>query len=248
LAHISVAQTLTHSSQKTLDAEQFIGIDSFNNTYTINGMDVLKNGPLGSYRYTDFQLGNINSVDIINPMNVVVFYGDTNTVVLLDNRLNAIERVNFNSVLEFANITAARNAGGNKVWVFNADSQQLELYNYRTATKRIISLPISEIVTHQTSNFNYYYILTPTSIKVYTIFGGIVKTIPFENGEKLIQHRDTVIILKENSLYKISENKEEVVALKTPEISIQDLQLSQDFLYIYDRKNVHAFTLSKPKK
>jgi hypothetical protein len=244
----SLGQNLIESNQTPLVADQFMGYDNYDNLYTITGMVLDKKGPTGTFRFTDFQLGTIRSVDIINPLNIVVFYADTNTAILLDNKLTEIERINFNFVEDFANISTASNAGGNKLWLFNADSQQLEVYNYRFKTKSIISLPISEILTDQTSNFNYNYILTPTTIQVYTVFGGIVSTIPFEGGEKIIQHNNKIIVLKENILYEISEGSATISAIKTSQISIQDLQLSQDFLYIYDRKNIHTFALQKPKK
>lgn len=245
---VAIGQTFEVAEKTSITADQFIGYDTYANLYTITGMVLDKVGPSGNFRFTDFQLGNISSVDIINPLNVVVFYADTNTAVLLDNRLTEIERVNFNTLETFANISSARNAGGNKLWLFNADLQQLEIYNYRFNTKSSISLPISEVVSDQASNFNYNYILTSTTIHIYTVFGGLVKSIPFKDGEKLVQHRGTLMVLKENMLYKISENSEEPIQIKTPQISIQDLQLSQDFLYIYDRKNVHTLATQKPKK
>jgi hypothetical protein len=244
---LAVSQTIKTPKQMPLDVDQFIGFDGYDNLYTITGMVLNKKGTAGVFRFTDFQLGTISSVDIINPLSVVVFYADTNTAVLLDNKLTEIERINFNLLEDFANISAASNAGGNKLWLFNADSQQLEVYHYRFNTKNIISLPIAEIVTDQTSTFNYNYILTPTTIKVYTVFGGIITSIAFEGGEKIIEHNNRILVLKDSLLYEILESGNSVTTLKTTQISIQDLQLSHDFLYIYDRENVHSFAIQKPK-
>tara|TARA_B100000795_G_scaffold156063_1_gene117071 strand:- start:1356 stop:2132 length:777 start_codon:yes stop_codon:yes gene_type:complete len=243
----AVAQTIETPEQTPLDVDQFIGYDGYDNLYTITGMVLNKKGDAGVFRFTDFQLGAISSVDIINPLSVVVFYEQTNIAVLLDNKLTEIERINFNLLEDFANISTARNAGGNKLWLFNADSQQLEVYNYRLNTKNIISLPIAEIVTDQTSNFNYNFILTPTTIKVYTVFGGIITSIAFKGGEKIIEHNNRILVVKDSLLYETLESGSSVSTLKTTQISIQDLQLSKDFLYIYDRKNVHSFAIKKPK-
>ena len=134
------------------------------------------------------------------------------------------------------------------MWLFNADSQQLELYNYRSNTKNSISLPIAEILTDQTSDFNYNYILTPTSIKGYTVFGGIIKNVPFQGGEKIITHKGRVLVVKDNMIYEMIEDSLKLLSIKTTQISIQDLQVFEDFLYIYDRKNVHSFVVQKPNK
>ena len=244
----AASQTYVKTNQSPLSVSQFIGYDSYDSIYTITDMVLRKENTSGEFRFTDFQLGNITSVDIINPFNVVVFYADTNTTVLLDNKLSLIEQINFNLLADVANISSVSNAGGNKLWLFNADSQQLELYNYRNNTKNSISLPIAEILTDQTSDFNYNYILTPNAVKVYTVFGGLVKSIPFQGGQKVITYKGRVLVVKDGVIYEIIENSLKLISIKTTQISIQDLQVFEDFLYIYDRKNVHSFVVQKPKK
>ena len=61
-------------SKTPLKIDQFVGKDTFNHLYYINKGALFKEGDLGSFRFQDFQLGPIASVDLINPMNVVVFY------------------------------------------------------------------------------------------------------------------------------------------------------------------------------
>ena len=244
----TIGQTYIKTTQSPLSVSQFIGYDSYDSLYTLTDLVLRKENASGVYKFTDFQLGNITSVDIINPFNVVVFYADTNTAILLDNKLSLIEQINFNLLEDVANISRVSNAGGNNLWLFNADSQQLELYNYRNNTKNSISLPIAEILTDQTTDFNYNYILTPTSIKVYTVFGGIVKSVAFRGGEKIITHKGRILVVKDDVIYEIIKDSLKLLSIKTTQISIQDLQVFEDFLYIYDRKNVHSFVVQKPKK
>ncbi len=244
----AVGQGYNKTTQTPLSASQFIGYDSYDNFYTITDQVLSKENATQGYKFTDFQLGNITSVDIINPFNVVVFYAQTNTVILLDNKLSLIEQINFNLLEDIANISSVSNAGGNKLWLFNADSQQLELYNYRNNTKNSISLPIAEIPTDQASDFNYNYILTPSGVKVYTVFGGLVKSVAFQGGEKVITHKGRVLVVKDNMIYEIIENSFKLLSIKTTQISIQDLQVFEDFLYIYDRENIHSFVVQKPNK
>ena len=244
----AVGQGYNKTTQTPLSVSQFIGYDSYDNLYTVTDLVLSKENATQGYKFTDFQLGNITSVDIINPFNVVVFYAQTNTVLLLDNKLSLIEQINFNLLEDVANISRVSNAGGNKLWLFNADSQQLELYNYRNNTKNSISLPIAEIPTDQASDFNYNYLLTPSGVKVYTVFGGLVKSVAFQGGEKVITHKGRVLVVKDNMIYEIIENSFKLLSIKTTQISIQDLQVFEDFLYIYDRKNIHSFVVQKPNK
>ena len=56
------------------------------------------------------------------------------------------------------------------------------------------------------------------------------------------------MVVKDNLIYEIIEGVPNLLSIKTAQISIQDLQVFEDFLYIYDRKNVHTFVDQKPKK
>ena len=69
-----------------------------------------------------------------------------------------------------------------------------------------------------------------------------------ELGEKIISHKGRVLVVRDNMMYEIIEDSLKLLSIKTTQISIQDLQVFEDFLYIYDRKNVHSFVVQKPKK
>lgn len=235
--------------------DRFVGIDNFKNSYFIKDRVLHKQGGDGNFMFNDLQLGRITSVDIINPLKVVVFFQDTNTVVLLDNKLNEIERINFSNLRQFLNVSAATNAGNNRLWIFNIDTQQLELYNYRAKMQTVVSQPLPGKLIAQTSNFNYCFTLTEKKLRTFNVYGSLLNEIPMEGYEKIVQQNENLVALKENSLYYIpdfakrnEEIPQETIKLELPEMTVKDLQLTNDFLYIYDGKNLHTFTLTLPKK
>ena len=250
-----LAQKANPVSKTPLTADKFIGVDSFNNIYFITNMELHKNGVDGDFVFNDLQLGPLASVDIINPLNVVLFYEDTNTVVLVDNKLNEIERINFNNLPEFLNINHATNAGNNRLWIFNVDTQQLELFNYRNLKKTSFSQPFPGNLIWQTSNFNYCYLLTENKIRVFNIYGSLLSELDAKGYKKVIQQDEKVLGVKDNTLYYLAEISEgtttkypEAIKISIPEITIKDLHLTLEFLYIYDGKNIHILKLTQPKK
>lgn len=250
-----VAQKAILENQNALVADTFIGIDNYKNIYFIKDEVIHKQGLEGNFVFTDLQLGRIATVDIINPLKVVVFFKDTNTVVFLDNNLNEIQRFNFNNLPQFLNVNTATNAGNNSLWIFNVDTQQLELYNYNSKLQRVVSQPFSGALLSQASNFNYCFILTENSLRAFNSYGSMLNEMPSDGFEKVIQQNENLIALRENELYYLHDfagrNREistEIVTLALPEITIKDLQLSNDFLYIYDGKILHTFKLIPPKK
>ena len=243
-----VAQELNLVRSTDLTATQFIGIDSYKNTYFINDRVLHKTGPNGVYVFNDFQLGSITTVDIINPLKIVLFYEDMNTVVFLDNKLNEIERINFNNLAEYMNLSTASNAGNNRLWIFNIVSQQLELFNYRANTKTTVSQPFAGKVLSQASNFNYCFTLTETKLRSFNVYGSLLSEIEAKGFTKIVQHEKTVIGLKGNELFFISDNSINPIKLPVYENPIKDLQLTKDFLYIYDGKKLDTFSIIQPKK
>lgn len=232
-----------------------MGIDNFKNTYFLKDRVLHKEGEDGNFVYNALQLGRITTVDLINPLKVVIFFQDTNTVVLLDNKLNEIERINFNNLRQFLNVSSATNAGSNSLWVFNMDTQQLELYNYRAKMQTVVSQPLPGKLLSQASNFNYCFTLTEKKLRAFNVYGSLLNEAPSDGYDRIVQLNENLVALKENSLYYIpdfakrnEESLRETVKLELPEMTIKDLQLSNDFLYIYDGINLHTFTLTLPKK
>ncbi|WP_121907996.1 hypothetical protein [Ulvibacter antarcticus] len=241
-------QALTAVDSKEFQASRYVGTDAYKNNYWVKDLALQKKGPEGDFVYNDFQLGQISSVDIINPLKLVVFYEDTNTVVLLDNKLSEIERVNFNNLPDFLNLSTATNAGSNRLWIFNVDTQQLELYNYRDKLKTTISQPFAGKLVSQASNFNYCYTLTEQKLRSFNSYGSLLSETVLEGFNKILLHDKLLIGLKNNQLFLLTENAIEPIKLPVSENTIKDLFLTKEFLYIYDGFYLHTYTLTLPKK
>ena len=238
------SQEITLVGTSHLDAEKFIGVDFNDNSYYVKDQILFKKTNHSLFNFKDFQLGEIYSVDISNPMNIAVYYQDFNVVVLLDNKLSEIERINFNTIFEFINTSQVSIAANNSLWIFNLDLQQLELFNYRNQNKTIVSQPFNGEIIQQVSNINYCFLMTEKYIRAYNIYGSLIIEIPNEGYQKISQLNENLILKKENDLYYINKETQETTKIKSPEISIKDLQLTQEFLYIYNGNKVSKFKLT----
>lgn len=248
------AQQPKATKQISLTAQTYIGTDAYKNNYFIDEMAFYKKGPDGDFVFKDFSLGVIDKIDIINPLKIMLFYQQTNTVVFVDNRLNEVDRFSFNELQEFVNIGAAGNAGNSRLWLFNIDTQQLELFDYRLERKLQTSLPIEGNLVAMASNFNYCYLLFEDKLITYNVYGSFLSEVAIENGEFIAQNDEDVWILKNNVVFKYTEpglnsprKPSEAKKIALPEITVKQLHLTQDFLYIYDGKILHQFTNNQPK-
>lgn len=228
-----------------LKAERFVGTDNFGDIYYIKNRTLFKVSPSEIFEFKDFQLGTIGNVDLLNPLKITLFYPQYQTAVILDNKLNEIRRISFVMEPPFLNVANATTAADNKLWTFNEDTQQLETYNYREKINHTLSRPIGEkYITHQ-SNFNFCFVLTEKNLRVYNVYGSLINSISAEGVKKMSLLNDKILILKEDTLLLLSENLSVETAIKTPELTIKDLYLSDDFLYIYDGEIIHTLKLTK---
>lgn len=230
-----------------LQAEQFIGIDNYGDLYFVKNRTLFKQTKTENFQFKDFQLGAMGSVDILNPLKITVFFPDYQTAVILDNKLNEISRISFAMEPPFLNIKNATTANENRLWTFNEDNQQLELYNYRDKVNQQLSRPLSENYKSHKSNFNFCYLLTDTKLRLYNIYGSLLKSIPSNGIQKMALSNDKLLILKNDSIFLLTENLAKEESIKTPDLSIKDLYLSDEFLYIYDGEMIHKMKLTQTK-
>ena len=230
-----------------LKAARFIGNDGFGNTYFINNNIFFKENNGAITPYNNLQLGPITSVDILNPLEIVVFFADFNAMVKLDNRLNEILKIDFNQLSSFRNVQFCTTANDKNLWIFNADLQQLEIFNYQQNTITPINQPINQPVLSQKSNYNFCWLLTESYLYKYNIYGSMLYKLPLEGFNGLWVHGKTIILKKEEKLYCLLDGETSPSPLNLPEFSIKDVFMHNDNLYIYHGDTVSRFTLQPVK-
>lgn len=234
--------------QTPLKAERFVGIDSYGAIYFIKERTLFKKTKTESFQFKNFQLGEIGEVDLLNPLKITLFFPDYQTAVILDNKLNELRRIPFAMEPPYLNIKNASTATDDRLWVFNEDTQQLEIFNYREKTNQTLSRPIAEIYKTHKSNFNYSYVLTEERLRMYNIYGSLLHSIPSEGIQKISLSNEKVLILKNNNLFLLTDKLSVEKPIKSPDLTIKDLYLSGEFLYIYDGEMIHKSKLTKTQQ
>lgn len=128
-----------------------ISNDVFDASYTVRNNTLFKTHNNKTVSYQNLAFGDITSVDNINSLEIVVFYRDYNTAVILDNQLNKINEIAFSETT----VLFASKGIVNTIWIYNDSKHKLELYDYKS--KRITSS--SQVITNfsplkMESNFN----------------------------------------------------------------------------------------------
>ena len=78
----------------SFDGDQFLGYDAFGFYYSIKNNIFYKTSSREILEYKNISLGKITNIDLQNPLKIILFYENFNFVIVLDNKLNEIQKIN----------------------------------------------------------------------------------------------------------------------------------------------------------
>jgi hypothetical protein len=227
--------------KEVINATIFYGVDSFGNLYYSTNNVLFKKTATKTYQYTNLALGSIGSVSIYNPLELVVFYKDFNSVIILDNTLNEIQKIAFLD----KNISLVAKASKNELWLFNTDTQLLELYNYKAKTVVAQSQPRSLLDPKKLQgNANNVWIKTKDNyLKQFNIYGTEVESINKKIDAFSISKSGWIVFESNNELF-LKSNVSSKINLNQ-NLNIKCITIVDNKLYIFDGKAIFMFMILK---
>lgn len=163
-------------SDTQLACDIFLGFDNQKSIYSLKNNILTKNSDGITYQYNNLSLGKITNVDFQNPLQIVIFYKNFNTVVLLDNQLNEIKKIDFNLKSTPINLEAVALSSQNQIWIYDSISSKIGLYNVNTDTFKWISTMLENPISYYESDYTHFY-WTDIHLNLYriSIYGTIEK-------------------------------------------------------------------------
>ena len=227
-----------------LSADQVIAVDNFETFYYVKG-NILYKQPKGQppINYSNVQLGFPTTVNAFNPLKINMFYQDFNTILILDNRLAEIFKVDFNTKQPYKNVSHVSAGFDNTVWIFNQDLQQLELYDYKNDKLRATTVPVQSNVLQLASDYNYCWMLTENYLYQYTYFGSLISKLENKGFTSFAVDNENLILKTETDLFYKSKKAETMIAVERPKLLINQFLLTNETLYIYDSEKLHSYQL-----
>lgn len=226
--------------------KQFIGIDAYNYSYFITENVVSKSQNTEKWEYKNVGLGKISKIDIQNPLKIILFFEDFNTVITLDNQLNETEKIKF-SQIDFNMVAqAVCLAANNSLWVLNGNNQQLYLYNFVKNTFNKIGNPFLKPIKFYDANFNnFYWIDVDNELHSCNIFGKISHFGKLPDFEKVYIENEKNIVFYNNNLvtvYNGMEQKE--VFSKKMETLIENVSIKNQILSIFTAQEIQKVKIN----
>ncbi|TAF82931.1 MAG: hypothetical protein EAZ51_01385 [Sphingobacteriales bacterium] len=103
-------------------------LDNFGNLFLVTPKnEVMKFNPKGKFlwNYTNNAYGDINQIDVSDPLRVILYYPAYQQIVVLNNNLSEISKFNFNSNPSQL-ITLVASANNNGFWVYDGINREIK--------------------------------------------------------------------------------------------------------------------------
>ncbi|WP_203257585.1 hypothetical protein [Hyunsoonleella ulvae] len=243
---LSAQQSVEIIPEKTSNfkADTIIGIDNFGTIFYSNSNTVYKKDKDTTISYNNLQLGKLTTANSFNPLKINLFYQELNTVIILDNRLAEIFKVDFNSINNYKNVSHVSTGYDNTIWLFNQDTQLLEVFDYKTRNTKAQTLkPIDSPILDLKSNYNYAYLLTENELLVYNYFGSLVRKVKNQGYTSLEENNEAVFLKKDNALFYLNTDSNSILSVKTYNILIPQFFVTNETLYIYNFETLQEFQI-----
>lgn len=229
-----------------IQADVYVGKDMLGFDYYVKNNGLYKQKLTEKWEYKNLSLGEITSIDIINPLKTVVFYKDFNHAVLLDNQLSEITKINL-SDHNIMGITCSM-ASGNRLWVYDDLSNNLLLLDYLNKKITTINQPFKNTFRYYNSDYNNWYRITQDhQIYAYDNYGRMTDLgqAPAFDYLLLIQNQNMLFSLHDNLyLYGVTENTVELLLSKIK--NLKNFNYANGILTVFSGESLKNYTLKLP--
>lgn len=233
------------------NSDKFLGYDAFGYSYQITNNVFSKIKDKEIFEYKNVSLGKITKVDLQNPLKMVLFYEDFNSVVLLDNQLNKITEINFSQNQTPIVVSAIGMSTQNQLWIYNTLNQQIGLFDYLKNEYKTVSIPLTESIKYYQTDFNtFYWIDKNNNWFSCDIFGKITSLGKIADFDKIeIINTSQYIFSKDSLLYfkGIGKSNPEVISeIKILEKTFDNFYYKDQILSIFTSTDISNYKIVTP--
>lgn len=249
----SYGQTIIESELLTTSPQgvSYIAYDAFDYCYTVNQNVFRKSKANENWEYKNVSLGKITKIDIQNPLKILLFYENFNTVILLDNQLNESQNINLSLQPVLINTTAIGLASQNQLWLYNTINQQIGNYNFLKNEYKPISIPLVTKIKYYTTDFNFF-IWIDEKMEVYTcsLFGAIESLGKIPNGDQFqILNSHQILCREGQKIMLLSRQKNKSwtsTPVVLPEKRFENFYYNAQILSIFTNEGIFNFKIILP--
>ena len=228
--------------------KEYVGTDGLGNNYYIHENVLIKQNTFQIWEYKNVAYGKISSVNIINPLKLIVFYENFQMIILLDNQLNETQKINLADLNNGMVVSKVGMATQNRLWIYDSSKNQINLYNYLNNSLSKIGNPLQEETKLFQSDFNNFYWINETNnwyaINIFGKSTFLANIPPFDSAQ--IIDDEKLLFAKNDSLYYLNNKTKVIYEIEIVEKSIQNFYYKDQILSIFTNQQIKNFKIKLP--
>jgi hypothetical protein len=186
-----------------------IEIDQYGYFYIIDQDNLIKYDSEGHtlYHYSNKLLGNIDQIDISNPLRLLLFYKDQGLIIVLDNTLSQQkEPISLNELGLYQTSCIANSNFDNGIWLYDIDVNEiikinhLSEVNYRSGNLSVLIPNMEFPILNLKEKNRKLYVVTRNKIFVMDQFGSLLSVITLSAEKGLIIKEKNIITYDGNAI------------------------------------------------
>ena len=230
--------------------QQFLGKDIFDSTYIKEGDLFKKNTKYSGVQYKSKELDSLTSIDITNPLELMLFYKEKKSIVIVNKELakrSVIELgVKFPSMeASYAGVSTKRN-----YWLVNERTRSVHLYNSITyELHRVFNFPEGVTPKQYISLPHLFFLIDSENVlHINDLSGKEVLKYKMAFTYDLIQvlDLDRLLYSFENKLYLVDLKANKTSVIDTKEKSISGFFFGNQKLSIFDGQKLNNYFIKLP--
>ena len=216
--------------------------DPNGNIYLVNGSKLSKldgNGKL-LRSFDDSFLGDIHSVDVDNPMKIMVFYRESGKILFLDDRLSPVMEPLDLFSHGYSTVVFAAYSTDNLIWLYDANSHELICIDFYCKEKSKNRLNFSDFYPDQLLACQERVLLMnchDDGIYLFDAFGTFLSRIPLMAGRVVGYFKGRISYRNENLIGEYDHIALADSRRMLPESDCIDVVWNATKLYYLDRNN-----------
>jgi hypothetical protein len=209
-----VSQKIIDQTKDIPSTVHLMEVDNFGNIYIVDINNKLSlYDHMGQFKYDNYNktLGQIEAIDVSNPLQILVFYKDYGLIKILDNTLAEIKSINLNNDKYFGLETVCK-ANDDYVWLVDPTTRRIhkidEAFNSLQETNTFEDLGITDdSFLKIRENGNYLVALHKREgFLIFDNFGQFIKKMPANNAYDF-QFDGSALIFETKTSYRYQKIK-----------------------------------------
>jgi hypothetical protein len=231
-----------------ITADEFLGYDQFGYFYSIKNNILSKSKKEEWFEYKNISLGKPTKIDIQNPLKIMLFYKNFNTIILLDNQLSETQKINFSENEMPILVDAAGIASQNRLWIYNSLTQEIGLFDYLKNTYQSITPSFEGNIKYYKSDFNaFQWIDDKLNWFSCDVFGKITSLGKVADFDQIqIIANQEVVFSKAGKLFLKDLKKNSIYTIENVDKSFTNFYYKDQILSIFTNQEITNYKITIP--